>query len=89
MLSREFRKSRLLCLAVLGCTGCTRAPSFDFIGTFFPAWMFCIIGALAITGLVRVLLVRLRLEQKVGPLVVFYPSLAVALSCLLWLVFFS
>jgi len=51
--------------------------------------MFCIIAALAITGLIRAGLVRWGLEQKLGPLVVFYPSLAVAFSCLLWLIFFS
>jgi len=86
---RDFGKSWLLCLALMGCTGCSRAPSIEFIGTFFPVWMFCIIAALAITGLIRAGLVRWGLEQKLGPLVVFYPSLAVAFSCLLWLIFFS
>jgi len=86
---RKFRKTWLLCLALVGCTGCSKTPSIEFIGTFFPVWMFCIIAALIITGLIRVGLVRWGLEQKLGPLVVFYPSLAVAISCLLWLVVFS
>jgi hypothetical protein len=51
--------------------------------------MVCILAALAITGLIRAGLVRLGLEQKLGPLVVIYPSLMVAISCLLWLVIFS
>jgi hypothetical protein len=89
MLVREFRKTWWPCLALVGFTGCSRAPSIEFIGTFFPVWMFCIIAALAITGMIRAGLVRLGLEQKVGPLVVFYPSLAVAISCLLWVVLFS
>jgi hypothetical protein len=89
MLVREFRKTWLPCLALMGSTGCSRAPSIEFIGTFFPAWMFCILAALGITGLIRPALVRWRLEQKVGPLVVFYPSLVVAITCLLWLIFFS
>ncbi len=86
---RDFGKTWLPCLALMGCTGCSRAPSIEFVGTFFPVWMFCIIAALAITGLIRAGLVRWRLEQKLGPLVVFYPSLTVAFSCLLWLIFFS
>jgi len=86
---REFRKTWLPCLALIGCSGCSRAPSIEFIGTFFPVWMVCILAALAITGLIRAGLVRLGLEQKLGPLVVFYPSLMVAISCLLWLVSFS
>jgi hypothetical protein len=86
---REFRKTWLPCLALIGCSGCSRAPSIEFIGTFFPVWMECILAALAITGLIRAGLVRLGLEQKLGPLVVIYPSLMVAISCLLWLVSFS
>ena len=86
---REFRKTWLPCLALIGCSGCSRAPSIEFIGTFFPVWMVCILAALAITGLIRAGLVRLGLEQKVGPLVLFYSSLMVAISCVLWLIFFS
>lgn len=86
---REFRKTWLPCLALIGCSGCSRAPSIEFIGTFFPVWMVCILAALAITGLIRAGLVRLGLEQKLGPLVVFYPSLMVAISCVLWLIIFS
>jgi hypothetical protein len=89
MLVRQFRKTWLPCLALIGCSGCSKAPSIEFIGTFFPVWMVCILAALAITGLMRAGLVRLGLEQKLGPLVVFYPSLMVAISCLLWLAIFS
>ena len=89
MLVQELRKTWLPCLALMGSTGCSRAPSIEFIGTFFPVWMFCIIAALIITGLIRAGLVRWGLEQKLGPLVVVYPSLVVAISCLLWLVWFS
>lgn len=89
MLVREFAKKCLPGLALVISTGCSRAPSIEVIGSFFPGWMFCIVGALCLTGLVRTVLVRRELEPKVGPLVVFYPGLAVAFSCLLWLVFFS
>jgi hypothetical protein len=51
--------------------------------------MFCILAAVAITGLIRAGLVRWGLEQKLGPLVLVYTSLAVAISCLLWIVWFS
>ena len=89
MLVREFRKAWLPCLAMIGSTGCSRAPSIEFIGTFFPVWMFCILAALVMTGLIRVGLARWGVEQKLGPLVVIYPSLTIAFSCLLWLIFFS
>jgi hypothetical protein len=89
MLVRKLGKVALPCLVMMGCVGCSRAPSIEIIGSFFPGWMFCIIGALGLTGLIRTALARGEMEPKLGPLVVFYPGLVVALSCLLWLVFFS
>ena len=86
---RPFGKTWLLCLAVLGCNGCSRAPSIEVIGSFFPAWMFCIMAALVVTGLIRLALVRWELEQKLAPLIVFYPSVAVAISCSLWFILFA
>jgi len=89
MLVRKLGKPWLLCFAMIGCSGCSRAPSIEVIGSFFPAWMFCIIVALIITGLIRLELVRRGLENKLGPLIVLYPSMAVAITCLLWLILFA
>ena len=89
MLVHESRKTLLPCPVMIGSPGCSRAPSMEFLGTFFPAWMFCILTAVALTGLIWAGLVRWGLEQKLGPLVVFYPSLATGISCLLWLVLYS
>ena len=89
MLAPNLGKISLPSLALIGSTFCSRAPSIEFLGTFFPVWMLCILSALAITGLIRAVLVRWHLEQKVGPQVVFYPGLLLAFSCLLWLVFYS
>jgi len=89
MLVREFGRKWLPALALVSCTGCSRAPSIELIGSFFPGWMFCIVGALGVAGLIRTFLVRRELEPKLGPLVVFYPGLVVALSCVFWLIFFS
>ena len=86
---RVLRKTWLLCLAVMGCSGCSRAPSVEIVGTFFPAWMFCIAAALIVTGLIRIEMARRGLEQKISPLVVFYPGVVVAISCLLWFILFS
>jgi hypothetical protein len=74
-------------LAIL-LSGCTRAPSIDIIGSFFPAWMICLTIAVVLTFAVRYLLVRLQLESEVGPLAVFYPSLLTLLTTLLWLGYF-
>ncbi len=86
---RKLGKTWLLCLAVVDCSSCSRVPSVEVIGSFFPAWMFCIIAAVIITGLIRVVLAQRGLEQKLGPFVIVYPSMAVGISCLLWLLLFS
>ena len=69
-------------------TGCDHAPSVDIIGSFFPVWMICLTLAVVIAFVVRYLLLRYRLESEVGPVALFYPSVVVLFSCLLWLIFF-
>jgi YtcA family len=79
-----------LSLVTLGAllAGCSRAPSVDIIGSFFPAWLVCLTIAVVLTFIVRYALVRFRLETEVGPLALFYPSLLTLLTSLLWLVYF-
>jgi hypothetical protein len=70
------------------CSGCDRAPSVDIIGSFFPVWMICLTLAVVLTFVVRYLLVRYQLESEVGPVALFYPSVVVLFTCVLWLIFF-
>jgi len=53
-----------------------------------PSWMFCLLGGLGAAGLVHWQLLQRKLQGRVEPAVVFYPSVAVAVACLLWLLFF-
>jgi hypothetical protein len=75
----------LLCLV---CAGCGHAPSVDIIGSFFPVWMVCLSTAIVLAFVVRYLLTRYQLELEVGPVALFYPSIVVLFTCLLWLIFF-
>jgi len=79
---------RSLLLASLITTGCGRAPSVDVLGSFFPVWMLCGIAGVVAAFLVRSLLLRFNVEPHVGPLAIFYPSIVIFFSCLLWLMFF-
>jgi YtcA family len=80
----------LACVALvcLLCAGCGRAPSVDIIGSFFPVWMVCLSIAIVLTFVVHSLLLRFHLETEVGPVALFYPSVVILLTCLLWLIFF-
>lgn len=70
------------------CAGCGRAPSIDVLGSFFPVWMVCLTIAVALACVLRIVLVRVQFESELGPIALFYPSVVVLLSCLLWLIFF-
>jgi hypothetical protein len=70
------------------CSGCARAPAVDVIGSFFPVWMVCLIVSIVLASLLRLFLLRRQLEPVVEPVALFYPSVVLLLSCLLWLIFF-
>jgi len=67
-------------------SSCSRAPSVEVLGSFFPAWLVCFIVAIVLTALVRLALLRLKVKAAL-PLLV-YPSLAALFTFLLWLIFF-
>jgi hypothetical protein len=75
-------------LIFLLCAGCGRAPSVDIIGSFFPVWMLCLTIAIVLAAILRIILLRYQFESEVGPIALFYPSVVILLSCLLWLIFF-
>jgi hypothetical protein len=83
--SRVVRPLTLVLVAAL-LSGCSRAPSIEVLGSFFPAWLVCFIVAIVLTALARLALLRLRVKAAL-PLLV-YPSLAALFTFLLWLLFF-
>lgn len=66
--------------------GCSRVPSVDVLGSFFPAWLVCLAMALVLTALVRLALLRFRVKVAFPMLV--YPSLVALFTFALWLIFF-
>jgi YtcA-like protein len=72
-------------LAPLLLTGCGRAPAFDVLGSFFPAWLICFAVAILLAVLCRALL-QPRVEIAFPVLV--YPSLTAIFTFALWLTFF-
>jgi hypothetical protein len=74
-------------LAVIWLAGCGRAPSFDILGSFFPAWLLCLAVGLLLSFAARWLLLRLGVVIAVPILT--YPSLTALFACTLWLAFFQ
>jgi len=75
-----------LILAAFFLTGCGRAPSFDILGSFFPAWLVCLALGLLLTIAARWLLLRLHVVIAIPVLT--YPCLAALFSFALWLALF-
>jgi hypothetical protein len=73
-------------LAALFLTGCGRAPSFDVLGSFFPAWLACLAVGLVLTAGARWVLSRFPIV--IACPVFTYPSLAALFTFALWLAFF-
>ena len=68
-------------------SGCSRAPTFDIVGSFFPAWLVCLILGILLSIFARWLLLRLKITLVLPILA--YPSLAALFTFLFWLIFFS
>ena len=75
-----------LLLSVSVSMGCSQAPSFDIIGSFFPAWLVCLAVALLLTAAAYWLLLRAHVVLALP--VLSYPSLTVLFTLALWLTFF-
>jgi YtcA family len=74
---------------VLLMGGCSRAPSFNILGSFFPSWIVCGLIGILLTVVVRLFFVRIKLEPLLTPIILVYPCLTAFFTFTLWLVFFS
>ena len=87
ILERSSSTPRACALAALALSGCD--PVVNIAGANFPAWLLCAIVGSILAASMRPLLAASRLEPYLGPLLVIYPSLAVLLGCIVYLVFFN
>lgn len=75
-----------LVVAAFFLTGCGRAPSFDVLGSFFPAWLVCLALSLVLTVAARWLLMRFKIVIAFPVLT--WPSLTALFSFALWFTLF-
>jgi YtcA family len=70
--------------------GCSRAPTLNILGSFFPAWILCGVLGILLASAVRVFFLRIKLEEQLlWPLVLVYPCLTAFFTFTIWLLFFS
>ena len=81
-----FISASKLMLAATFLTSCGRAPSFDVLGSFFPAWLACLALGLVLAAAARWLLLRLHIVIALPVLT--YPSLMALFTFALWFALF-
>jgi len=75
-------------LAIL-LPGCGLAPSVNILGSFFPAWLICIVVGIVLTIVTRQLLVAMDVAAHLHPAALMYPCLAGLWVFATWLVLFG
>ena len=75
--------------ASLVLVGCSHAPEYSIFGSFFPAWIFSSVGGLVLAAGARVLIARSAIAEHLAAPVLFYLTMAIFLTCMLWLLFYS
>jgi hypothetical protein len=85
------KRSRIVSLVVLAglTSGCGHAPSFNLLGSYFPAWLVCLPVAISLTVALRILVRRLGIEEYFRPEFLSYLATSAFLTFLLWLLFFN
>ena len=70
-------------------TGCGASPSVNILGSFFPAWLICIVTGVVLTILTLRLFVAMEIASELRPTAVVYPCLAGLWTFATWLLVFG
>jgi hypothetical protein len=61
----------------------------DILGSYFPAWMICIITGLALTLVARWIVQVLKLKPYLGPAPLIYSCLMIIFTFATWILFYQ
>lgn len=67
--------------------GCALSPTYDIMGSMFPAWLLCIVVGIVLAVLSRWLFLRFRIALLYP--VIAYPCIAAIFTFAIWLIFFQ
>ena len=74
---------------LFAASGCSAAPTFNILGSYFPSWLVCLGISIVLTFLAHAFISTKGLADQLWPLPVVYSSLLCLFSCTLWLIFFE
>jgi hypothetical protein len=81
-------RSLLLLLGSVGLAGCSRNPSLEISGSFFPAWMLSIFLGLVATLVAKRIFLSMRVDSHLTPHLLVYGALMLSFTLLSWLILY-
>ena len=66
-----------------------RSPTIDILGSYFPAWMICIVSGLTLTLISRWIIRAYHLEAYASPAPLIYSCLTIIYTFLTWIIFYQ
>ena len=66
-----------------------RSPTIDILGSYFPAWMICIVSGLTLTLVSRWIIRAYHLEPYASPAPLIYSCLTTIYTFVTWIVFYQ
>jgi hypothetical protein len=85
------RSTKLALLSLLlggGLAGCSRNPSLEISGSFFPAWMLSIFIGLVATLIAKRIFLVTRIDPHLTPQLIVYGALMVTFTLLSWMLLY-
>ena len=78
----------VLCLVAIRVSS-HHSPTVDLLGSYFPAWMICILSGLTLTLIVHWLIQVGNLTPYVGPAPLIYSCLMIIFTFATWILFYQ
>ena len=66
-----------------------RSPTIDILGSYFPAWMICIVSGLTLTLVSRWIIRAYHLEPYASPAPLIYTCLTLIYTFVTWVIFYQ
>jgi hypothetical protein len=85
---RLANRTLLLLLAGMGLEGCSRNPSQEISGSFFPAWMLSISIGLVATLIIKRVFLSAHIDPYLTPHLLVYGALMISFTLLTWLLLY-
>jgi uncharacterized membrane protein YidH (DUF202 family) len=78
----------VLCWAAVRISS-DHSPTVDVLGSYFPAWMVCIVSGLALTLIAHWIVQVSNLKPYIGPALVIYSSLMIIFTFATWILVYQ